>query len=124
MTKRAETVNKAEILEVLSLVYDPDYIERSVLDMGLVTEDDITIKDNGIEVVYGLTAPLCPFSAAIGLMIKYALEKRLKVPTMVRLKAGHYQEGVVTELLQDPEKSRELMSQLQEFGILERCVRL
>ena len=123
MTKRAETVNKAEILEVLSLVYDPDYIERSVLDMGLVTEDDITIKDNGIEVVYGLTAPLCPFSAAIGLMIK-CVEKKLKVPTTVRLKAGHYQEGVVTELLQDPEKSRELMSQLQEFGILERCVRL
>jgi len=124
MTKRRESVDKAKILEVLNLVHDPDYIDRSVLDMGLVTEDDITIKDNEVEVAYDLTAPLCPFSAAIGLMIKYALEKRLKVPTTVRLKAGHYQKGVVTELLQDPEKSRELMRQLKEFGILERCVRL
>ncbi len=124
MTKRRETVNKAGILEVLSLVYDPDYIERSILDMGLVTEDDITIKDNEIEVVYGLTAPLCSFSAAIGLMIKYALEKKLGVPTTARLKAGHHQEGVVSNLLQDPEKSQELMRHLQEFGVLERCVRL
>ena len=124
MTKRAETVNKAEILEVLSLVYDPDYIERSVLDMGLATEDDITVKDNEIEVVYDLTAPLCPFTAAIGLIIKYALEKKLNVSTAVRLKRRHYQEGVVNELLQDPEKSQQLMRQFKEFGILERCVRL
>ncbi len=120
---RRETVNKTEILEVLNLVYDPDYVERSILDMGLVTEDDITIKDNEIEVAYDLTAPLCPFSAAIGLMIKHALEKKLGVPITVRLKAGHHRKGVVNELLQAPDKSQQLMRQLQEFGIMERCVR-
>ncbi|MFQ5875368.1 MAG: iron-sulfur cluster assembly protein [Dehalococcoidia bacterium] len=117
-------MDKGKILEVLNRVYDPDYIDRSVLDMGLVTEDDITIKDNRIEVAYGLTAPMCPFSAAIGLMIKYALEKKLGVPVTVNLKAGHHQEGVVAELLQDPQRSEELMRKLTEFGILERCVRL
>lgn len=117
-------MDRGEILEVLNRVYDPDYIDRSVLDMGLVSEDDITIKDDRIEVAYGLTAPLCPFSAAIGLMMKYALEKKLRVPVTVKLKAGHRQESVVAELLQDPQRCEELMSKLKEFGILERCVRL
>ena len=117
-------MDKARILEVLSRVYDPDYLDRSVLDMGLVTEEDITIKENHIEVAYGLTAPLCPFSAAIGLMIKYALEKKLGVPVTVNLKAGHHQEGLVAELLRDPQRSEELMRRLEQFGILERCIRL
>ena len=83
-------MDKGEILEVLNRVYDPDYIDRSVVDMGLVTEDDITIKDDNIEIAYSLTAPMCPFSAAIGLMIKYALGKKLGVSVMVKLKAGHH----------------------------------
>jgi metal-sulfur cluster biosynthetic enzyme len=68
-------MEKGKILGVVNRVYDPDYIDRSVVDMGLVTEDDILITDNGIEVAYSLTAPICPFSAAIGLMIKYAAGK-------------------------------------------------
>ncbi|MEW6034629.1 MAG: iron-sulfur cluster assembly protein [Chloroflexota bacterium] len=117
-------MDKRQVLEVLNLVYDPDYVDRSIVDMGLVTGDDITVKDNGIEVAYSLTAPMCPFSAAIGLMIKYALEKRLGVPVTVNLKEGHRQAGTVAELLQDPQRSEELMRKLEEFGILERCVRL
>ena len=117
-------MDKKEVLAVLNRVYDPDYTDRSVVDMGLVAEDDITITGKEIKVAYSLTAPMCPFSAAIGLMIKYALEKKLGVPAMVSLKAGHHQERVVAELLQDAERSEELMCQLEEFGILKRCVRL
>jgi metal-sulfur cluster biosynthetic enzyme len=118
------TVDKKDIIKVLDQVYDPDYVNRSVFDMGLVTEDDITITDNEVKVIYTLTASICPFSAAIGLMIKYALEKSLKVPVTVSLKAGHYQEKAVTEILQDAKRSEELMHQLREFDILKRCVRL
>lgn len=117
-------MDKKEILEVLQQVYDPDYVDHSIVDMGLVTEDDIIAKDNSIEVAYSLTAAMCPFSAAIGLMIKYALEKKLKVPVSVRLREGHRQEEAVAELLLDSEQSAELMRKLEEFGILERCVRL
>ena len=117
-------MDKAEIMAVLNRVYDPDYMNRSVVDMGLVTEDAIIIKGNKIEVAYRLTAPMCPFSAAIGPMIKYALEKKLGVPVTVNLKAGHHQEGAVAELLKDAQRSEELMHKLEEFGILERCVRL
>lgn len=117
-------MERAEVLAVLRQVYDPDYVNRSVVDMGLVTEDDIIIKDNQIEVAYGLTAPLCPFSAAIGLMIKYALEKKLRVPVQVRLRDEHRQSALVAELLESPPRCQELMDKLKEFGFLERCVRL
>lgn len=124
MTKKKLSIDKRKILDILSQVYDPDYTSRSILDMGLVTEEDIAIEDKKIEVTYGLTAPLCPFGAAIGLMIKYALEKKLKVPVRIKLKKGHYQEKAVAELLQDPQKSGELMRKLEEFGILKRCVQI
>lgn len=117
-------MDKQQIMKVLSQVYDPDYVNRSVVDMGLVTEDDIVIKDNTIEVTYGLTAPMCPFSAVIGLMIKYALEKKLGVPVTIKLKSGHYQEKPITELLQDPSRLEELMHRLKESGLLEQCVRI
>lgn len=117
-------MNKAQVIEVLKQVYDPDYVDRSVVDMGLVTEDDIALNDGTIEVAYSLTAPMCPFSAAIGLMIKYALQKKLEVPVTVKLKSGHYQEELVTELLQDPERFEELMGKLKELGLLEHCVRI
>ena len=35
-------MDKREILEVLNHVYDPDYVNRSIVDMGLVTEDGYT----------------------------------------------------------------------------------
>ncbi|WP_176236146.1 iron-sulfur cluster assembly protein [Candidatus Hakubella thermalkaliphila] len=63
-------MEKREILEILKRVYDPDYVDQSIVDMGLVSEEDITIKDQEIQIAYGLTAPMCPFSAAIGLMIR------------------------------------------------------
>ncbi|MFC1865667.1 iron-sulfur cluster assembly protein [Chloroflexota bacterium] len=117
-------MDKKDVIVVLNQVYDPDYIDRSVVDMGLLTEDDITITDKGINITYTLTATMCPFSAALGLMMKYALEKKLKIPVTVRLKADHYQGEVVNELLQDAEKSNELMNKIKEFGIFKRCVRL
>jgi len=116
-------MDKQEILDVLSKVYDPDYVNRSIIDMGLVAEDDITITEGQVEVAYTLTAPMCPFSAAIGLMIKYALEKKLGVSAIVGLKAGHYQTEAVTEVLKDPEQTADLMQKPEEFGIIERCVR-
>ncbi|MBI2854242.1 MAG: OsmC family protein [Chloroflexi bacterium] len=118
-----EHVSKEEVMEVLKCVYDPDYLERSLVDMGLVTMDDIEVSNGVVKVKYGLSAPICPFSAAIGLTIKHALQKRLGVEAEVRLKPGHYQYEVVNEVLSDEEKSAELMQKLKSYGVLERCVR-
>jgi len=42
-------VDKNDVIKVLDQVYDPDYIDRSVVDMELVTEDDITITDEEVD---------------------------------------------------------------------------
>lgn len=115
-------MDKRKILEVLNHVYDPDCIDLSIVDMGLITEDDITIRDNGIEVAYRLAATMCPFSV-IGPVIKYALEKKTGVPVAVRVKAGDYQEKIITDLLLNSSMSEELLRILDEMGILKRCVR-
>jgi cell fate regulator YaaT (PSP1 superfamily) len=111
-----------------NLSLDPTKISglcgRLLCCLGYETEDDIAITGNRIEIAYGMTAPMCPYSAAIGLMIKYALEKELGVPVTINLKTGHRQEKDVAEILSDPEQSAELMRKLEEFGVLERCVRL
>lgn len=117
-------ITPQQVLTILKGVYDPDYRDRSVVDMELVTEADISITSEQIKVQYGLTAPLCPFSAAIGLMIKYALEKKLNTPVEVNLRPGHRQGDLVAEVLADPAKASELMAKLHEFGIIERCIKI
>ena len=51
-----ELMDKRAVLEISNRVYDSDYVNRSVVDMGLVTEDNVSVKDNSIEVAYGLMA--------------------------------------------------------------------
>ena len=97
-------LKKEDVLQVLNHVFDPDYKDKSIVEMGLVDAGDIKIDDEKIEIIYGITAPLCPFSAAIGLMIKYAVEKKLNRPVFAKIKSGHFQEAVVNEILNDEEK--------------------
>ena len=118
------TLTHEEILAILREVYDLDYRDRSVVDMGLVSAEDIEIGEERIEIEYGLTAPMCPFSAALGVMIQYALEKTLGQAVAVRLKAGHPQEQVVNEVLSSAEKRAELLKKLEDYGLLAQCVKL
>ena len=116
-------VTKSDVLAVLGHVYDPDYRDRSIVEMGLVDQEGIAIEGGRVHVCYRLTAPVCPFSAAIGLLIRHALEVKLDLPVEVRIVAGHFQEDAVSAILQSEEKSRQLLEQMQSYGILEQCIR-
>jgi len=122
--KRSEEVRKDEVLEVLRHAYDPDYVNMSVVDLGLINEEDIKIIGDSIEVAYRVTAPLCPFSAAIGVMVKYALEKKFGTQVRVKMKAGHLQENLVSRIPTDERKQKELLKELESYGILQQCVRI
>lgn len=117
-------MEKYEILEILKNVYDPDYKDKSIVELGLVDENTIKINEDKIEVEYKVTAPFCPFSAAIGIMIQYALEKKFGKRVDVKIQPGHYQEKLVEEILRSEEKRKDLLSKLESFGILQRCVRI
>lgn len=114
---------RREVLEILKNVYDPDYIDKSIVDMGLVDERDINITERGLEIEYKVTAPLCPFSSVIGVMIQYALEKKLNRLVHVRTRGGHMQTQLVNEVLRSEDRRKDLLKQLEAYGILERCVR-
>src|SRR3990172_3513033 len=96
------------VLELIGHVYDPDYRDRSIVDMGLVDEESITIENDGIKVVYRVTAPMCPFSAAIGMLIRYVLTEKLGLPIDVSIAGGHRQTEAVSAVLESEERSREL----------------
>lgn len=81
-------MRKEEVLDILKQVYDQDYRDISIVDMGLVWKEDIKSDDKGLEIAYSITSPVCPFSSSIGLMIKYTLEKSLNKPVRVKLKGG------------------------------------
>lgn len=117
-------MEKKQVLEILKNVYDPDYRDKSIVELGLVNEQDIKITDNGLEIEYRVTAPLCPFSSAIGVMIQYALEKKLNQPIQVRMKGEHKQTQLVNEILGDEDKRKDLLKKLEAYGILQHCVRI
>ncbi len=52
------TPTHEEILDILREVYDPDYHDRSVVDMRLVSTDDIEIGEERIEIEYQVTASM------------------------------------------------------------------
>lgn len=117
-------MQKREIIEILRKVYDPDYRDKSIIDFGLVAEEDIKITERGVEIEYKLTAPLCPFSSALGVMIKYALEKKLDKRVYVKLKSEHMQARVVNDILNNEKKCTDLLRKLEEYGILKHCVKV
>ena len=119
-----ESGEKDQVLAILSNVYDPDYRERSVLDMGLVSAEDIVVGEERIEVQYQVSAPMCPFSAALGVMIQYALEKCLDREVSVRLEPGCHQEKEVNEVLSSAEKRAELLQRIENYDLLAQCVKL
>ena len=113
-------VDKREVVEVLRHVYDPNYADRSIVDMGLVTESDIIVTRDAVVVTYRAPSRLRAYDAALGVMIGYILETRLAV--VAKVKSSHAQSEEVTEILSNPVASAELVRQLEQSGILWHCV--
>lgn len=115
-------MDKSEVLAVLQKVNDPEH-PISVVDMEIVTEDDINIESDKIDVEFSPTVPFCPMGGAIGVIIKYALEKDLGVPVQVRVKAGkHIQEKALNETLSDPDRYEEAKAKFLDAGLMDHCI--
>lgn len=115
-------MDKDQILEVLKKVYDPEY-PMPITDLKIVEKDDITITDDSMKVEFKPTAPYCPMGGIIGIIIKYALEKKFGRNVDVKVKSGtHAQESMLNELFSDRKKYEDTLQRLKESGMLERCV--
>lgn len=121
---RLNKLDKKEVLKVLKNVYDPEY-PVSIIELGIVKEEDITINGDKIIIQFTPTSPLCPMGGIIGIVIKYALEKKFgkDVEVEVKVKPGtHAEENLLNNLLQDRKKFEESVNRLKESGLLDNCI--
>ncbi len=114
--------DKEDVLRVLRNVNDPEH-PVSILDLDIVTENDIEVDDDHVEVQFAPTVPFCPMGGAIGIVIKYALEKELGLEAEVKVKPGaHVQEEMLNQTINDPESYQETLDRLRNSGLLDRCL--
>ena len=116
-------MTKQEILRVLDHILDPDLKDRSIVEMGFVREDDIEVKEEEIQVSYTVGGPLCPYSAAVGIIIHHTLHERFKKRIRVRMKAGHYQQDIVNQILGDESQFQEWFEKIKSENLLSTCLR-
>ena len=114
---------KQEILRALDRILDPDLRDRSIVEMGFVGEADIEVTAEEIQVSYTVGGPLCPYSAAVGIIIHHTLRERFNKKVRVRMKKGHYQQDIVNQILEDESQFQELFEKIKSQNLLAACLR-
>ncbi len=124
--RQVRRIKKDDIFEVLKHVYDPDYwvLNKSIIDKGLINRDDIKITPEKITIEYTLEASFCVFASDLGVLIKYAVEKKLKKQTDVELKPSHPQAEAVNRILQNARERTLVLKKLDYHEVLKWCVRI
>jgi len=117
-------MTKQEILRVLDHILDPDLRDRSIVEMGFVGEEDIEVQGEEIKVSYTVGGPLCPYSAAVGIIIHYTLHEKFKKRVKVRMKEGHYQQNIVNQILEDEGQFNEWLEKIKSQNLLASCFRV
>ncbi len=116
-------MTKQEILRALDRILDPDLRDRSIVEMGFVGEEDIEVTEEEIQVSYTVGGPLCPYSAAVGIIIHHTLHERFNKKVKVRMKKGHYQQDIVNQILEDESQFQELFEKIKSQNLLAACLR-
>jgi metal-sulfur cluster biosynthetic enzyme len=116
-------MTKHEILRILDRILDPDLRDRSIVEMGFVGEDDIEFDEKEIHVSYTVGGPLCPYSAAIGIIIHHTLSTSFPKKIKVRMKEGHYQQELVNQILEDEKQFNEWFEKIKAQNLLSVCLR-
>jgi len=116
-------MTKKEVLKILDRILDPDLRDRSIVEMGFVGEEDIEFKEDEIRVFYTVGGPLCPYSAAVGIIIHHTLSEKFGKKIRVRMKEGHYQQVIVNQILDDEAHFRDWFEKIKSQNLLVTCLR-
>jgi len=116
-------MSKEEVLRILDRILDPDLRDRSIVEMGFVREDDIALSEEEIQVFYTVGGPLCPYSAAVGVIIHHTLSEKFKKRIKVRMKPGHYQQDIVNQILDDESQFEEWFEKIKSQNLLTAFLR-
>jgi metal-sulfur cluster biosynthetic enzyme len=116
-------MNIDEVISVLRRVLDPEH-PVNVVEMGLVKEDDVIIKDDEIQVQFAPTVPQCPMGAVIGIVIRKALEDNFpnnKVSVLVK-PGTHMHEEACNTMINNDEQYQNAIEKLNTSGALARLI--
>jgi metal-sulfur cluster biosynthetic enzyme len=116
-------MTKRDILKILDRILDPDLRDHSIVEMGFVGEDDIEVDEKEIRVHYTVGGPLCPYSAAVGVIIHRALSIAFSKKIRVRIKEEHYQRDSVNQILEDENLLNEWFEKIKDQNLLALCLR-
>ena len=116
-------MTKQDILKALDRILDPDLRDRSIVEMGFIREEDIELSEEEIHVFYTVGGPLCPYSAAVGIIIHQTLREKFKKKIIVRMKEGHYQRDIVNQILDDESQFNEYFEKIKSQNLLAACLR-
>ena len=116
-------MTKQEVLRILDRILDPDLRDRSIVEMGFVGEEDIEVNEEEIQVFYTVGGPLCPYSAAVGIIIHHTLSEKFRKKIKVRMKEGHYQQDIVNQILDDESQFQEWFEKIKSQNLLATCLR-
>ena len=110
-----------DVFESLKPVMDPEH-PISITDprMKIVEPDFIRIIDDMIRVRFKPTTPYCPMGGLIGILIRHRLEQEYpesKVQVLL-LPNSHSQEEAVNSMINDDEKYRNVVEQLEARGMV------
>lgn len=116
-------MNKKDILKIINHILDPDLGDRSIVELGFVREEDIEIEENEIRVAYTVGSPLCPYSAAVGIIIWQLLAEKFPQRIKVRMKEEHYQQEIVNQILSNESQFQEWWEKIKAQNILGKVLR-
>jgi len=110
-------------MEVLRRVMDPEH-PVSVVDLGLVRPEDVTVTEEEVRVQFAPTSPMCPMGAIIGVIIRKALEDALPGKrVVVRVRPGtHMREDLCNLMVSDEQQYRSAVEKLAASGLLDQCI--
>jgi metal-sulfur cluster biosynthetic enzyme len=121
--RKDASMTKQEVIQALNRILDPDLKDRSIVEMGFVGEEDVEVSEEEIHVSYTVGGPLCPYSAAVGIIIHHTLSEIFKKRIKVRMKEGHYQQDIVNEILGNEGQFAEWFEKIKSQNLLAAWIR-
>ena len=112
-----------DVMKVLRRVLDPEH-PINVVEMGLVTEEDVTMKNDEIHIQFAPTVPQCPMGAVIGIVIRKAVEDEFpNKKVSVQVKPGtHMREDACNIMINNDEQYNSAIEKLNASGALDRLI--
>ncbi|KAG8868890.1 hypothetical protein FRC20_002623 [Serendipita sp. 405] len=119
-----EPIDEEEIFDLIRSINDPEH-PHTLENLMVVSQKQIRIKGDLVEVEFTPTVPHCGMATIIGLCIRVrllrSLPNRFKVDIMIK-KGTHQSENAVNKQLNDKERVAAALENPNLLDVIEQCL--